>query len=280
MFVSRQDAFCTSDDVAARWRSLMPLTRAPPRKQWPPGGTGGRKQGRNTQTSGAAVRCTSLLPRQAARLPRTRHNGTSPRRSRPHAHRAYLLNTATCRTNHRAPDTILLEYYIVPPVRLSTHPTAPSRHAAQLARPARRRRDVMSSLATAAQHAAALALWPAATRALGWPLALALTLLWLSAAERHARRKAVLEARRGWEVRRFAVASRRPCASRAKQDAQAPRDGGDGESLEWLTALLAWCETPASPLRAPALTPPLTHTRTARGRAAWRRCCAGWRCTA
>ena len=59
----------------------------------------------------------------------------------------------------------------------------------------------MSVLPSAAHHAAALAVWPAAQRALGWPLALALTLAWLAAAERATRRQAVLEAQRDWEAR-------------------------------------------------------------------------------
>ena len=61
----------------------------------------------------------------------------------------------------------------------------------------------MSVLSSAAHHAAALAMWPAAQRALGWPLALALTLAWLAAAERATRRRAVLEAQRDWEARPF-----------------------------------------------------------------------------
>ena len=59
----------------------------------------------------------------------------------------------------------------------------------------------MSFLPSAVHHAAALAVWPAAARALGWPLALLLALAWLAAAERAARRAAVLEAQRDWEAR-------------------------------------------------------------------------------
>jgi len=84
---------------------------------------------------------------------------------------------------------------------------------------------------TSAHVAAALVLWPAAQGALGWPLALLLTLLWLAAAERGARRTALQEARRDWEAEHAA-------------QAQAPRDGG-GESLEWLNTLLTWCDLSA-----------------------------------
>ena len=53
------------------------------------------------------------------------------------------------------------------------------------------------------QFAAALAAYPALRSLLGWPLAAALTLLWLSAAEGGARRNALRDARRTWEVRRL-----------------------------------------------------------------------------
>ena len=80
---------------------------------------------------------------------------------------------------------------------------------------------------TTAQYAAALALFAPLQRLLGWPLAAALTLLWLSAAEGAARRRAVQDARRAWQVR-LLLCRRRSRPARAHATAGGARRAGAG----------------------------------------------------
>jgi hypothetical protein len=77
---------------------------------------------------------------------------------------------------------------------------------------------------------AVLALWPAVLRLLGWPLATAAAVVYLSLVEAGTRGRAVREARREWEAERAAA---RAATGSADAGAAAP------ESCEWLNKLLA-----------------------------------------